>query len=134
MSVLSSLLAGGHAASFDLAYIDGSHRASEVVVDVSLAWRLLKRGGLMLLDDYKFESLAKADERENGVGGADWGSGGREFGEAAGGMGSGGGGGGGEGGGVGREHDGVGENGQCTAGQLGEGKCQPNQDLNGNRR
>lgn len=43
---------------FDFVYVDGSHRASEILIDVSLAWRLLKVGGLMLLDDYLFASPA----------------------------------------------------------------------------
>jgi len=54
---VSKSTAGGSPGSdgggvFDFAYVDGSHRASEVLVDVSLAWRLLRAGGLMLLDDY----------------------------------------------------------------------------------
>ena len=47
---------------FDFVYVDGSHRASEVLVDVALAWRLLRSdgGGVMLLDDYGFKALPGA--------------------------------------------------------------------------
>ena len=37
---------------FDFIFVDGSHAATDVLVDVALAWRLLRVGGLMLLDDY----------------------------------------------------------------------------------
>jgi hypothetical protein len=37
---------------FDLIYIDGSHRALDVLQDAFLGWRLLKPGGLMIFDDY----------------------------------------------------------------------------------
>lgn len=39
-------------ATFDLIYVDGSHRASDVLLDAMLSWRLLKRGGRLLFDDY----------------------------------------------------------------------------------
>ena len=47
---------------FDFVYVDGSHRASEVLVDVALAWQLLRSdgGGVMLLDDYGFKALPGA--------------------------------------------------------------------------
>lgn len=41
--------------SFDVAYIDGSHQARDVLVDGCLAWFLVKPGGLLIFDDYKFE-------------------------------------------------------------------------------
>jgi len=37
---------------FDLAYIDGSHRRDDVLVDTLLAWPMLKLGGRMIWDDY----------------------------------------------------------------------------------
>jgi hypothetical protein len=37
---------------FDAIYIDGAHDAASVLEDSVLAWRLLKRGGLMIWDDY----------------------------------------------------------------------------------
>lgn len=38
--------------SFDFAYIDGSHRARDVLEDLVLTHRLLRPGGLLIADDY----------------------------------------------------------------------------------
>ena len=38
--------------SYDLIYIDGSHRAKHVFLDAALSWDLLKEGGLLIFDDY----------------------------------------------------------------------------------
>lgn len=38
--------------SFDIIYIDGSHRAADVYQDIGQSWILLKTGGIMILDDY----------------------------------------------------------------------------------
>lgn len=35
----------------ELIYIDGDHRASEVLTDLVLSWKLLKVGGIILCDD-----------------------------------------------------------------------------------
>jgi predicted O-methyltransferase YrrM len=51
--VLAQLLST-HKNSFDLAYIDGSHEAPDVLCDAVLAFRLLKNGGLLGFDDYLF--------------------------------------------------------------------------------
>lgn len=37
---------------FDLIYIDGSHLASDVLLDASLSIHLLRPGGLLIFDDY----------------------------------------------------------------------------------
>lgn len=37
---------------FDFIYIDGSHIAKDVLTDACMAWPLLKKGGVMVLDDY----------------------------------------------------------------------------------
>ena len=37
---------------YDFIYIDGSHQAPDVLEDTILAWRLLKKGGIMVWDDY----------------------------------------------------------------------------------
>jgi len=37
---------------FDCIYIDADHRAAGVLEDAVLSWRLLKGGGIMILDDY----------------------------------------------------------------------------------
>jgi predicted O-methyltransferase YrrM len=39
-------------AHFDFIYIDGSHKAPDVLTDACMAWPLLKREGLMVFDDY----------------------------------------------------------------------------------
>ena len=67
-SSLAQLIAEGHSSSFDFQYIDGSHRASEVLLDVALAFRLLKKGGLMLLDDYRYQSRGRIDKEGEGEG------------------------------------------------------------------
>jgi predicted O-methyltransferase YrrM len=40
------------ASSMDIIYVDGSHRACDVLLDAVLAWRLLKPTGVMIFDDY----------------------------------------------------------------------------------
>lgn len=40
---------------YDFIYIDGSHRASDVLTDAVLSWALLKPSGLLLFDDYDFD-------------------------------------------------------------------------------
>ena len=37
---------------FDLIFIDGSHQSPDVILDCCLAYKLLKRGGVLILDDY----------------------------------------------------------------------------------
>jgi predicted O-methyltransferase YrrM len=39
-------------APFDLIYVDGSHRAPDVLADAVLAFQLLRVGGIMIFDDY----------------------------------------------------------------------------------
>lgn len=41
--------------SYDIVYIDGSHTAPDVIVDAALSWALLKKGGIMIFDDYMWE-------------------------------------------------------------------------------
>ncbi|NES95688.1 MAG: tetratricopeptide repeat protein [Desertifilum sp. SIO1I2] len=41
--------------TYDLIYIDGSHIASDVVIDASLSWLLAKVGGMIIFDDYYFK-------------------------------------------------------------------------------
>ncbi len=42
--------------SFDVVYIDGSHRGDDVLTDAVLAWRLLRDGGVLIFDDYVYEA------------------------------------------------------------------------------
>lgn len=39
--------------SIDLAYIDGDHRAVELMTDICLLWPKLKKGGWMVIDDFQ---------------------------------------------------------------------------------
>lgn len=49
---LAALLARDRAGSFDLAYIDGSHQAPDVLGDLVMCFPLLKVGGVFACDDY----------------------------------------------------------------------------------
>ena len=40
--------------TFDFIYVDGSHRAADVLTDAVLSWPLLKPGCLMVFDDYRW--------------------------------------------------------------------------------
>jgi predicted O-methyltransferase YrrM len=42
---------------FDIAYIDGGHRAREVYADSVLTWPLMESGGLVIFDDYLWEEM-----------------------------------------------------------------------------
>ena len=48
---------------FDAIYIDGSHRSLHVLQDAVAAWRLLAAGGLLIFDDYEWESSRDAEAR-----------------------------------------------------------------------
>lgn len=41
--------------SFDLIYIDGDHTRDAVLIDSLLAWKLLRPGGVLIWDDYKWK-------------------------------------------------------------------------------
>lgn len=44
--------------NFDFIYIDGSHRSPDVIQDSILSFGLLKKGGIMIFDDYgKVQSI-----------------------------------------------------------------------------
>lgn len=49
--------------SFDFIYVDGAHIASAVLEDAILSWKLLKRGGIMIFDDYTWGAHLPAWER-----------------------------------------------------------------------
>ena len=42
--------------SFDVIYIDGSHLALSVLMDAVLSWLMLKPGGIIIFDDYAWET------------------------------------------------------------------------------
>jgi len=39
---------------FDFIYIDGDHHPATTLADASMAWGLLRQGGVMLFDDYEY--------------------------------------------------------------------------------
>ena len=50
---MSHMLVNEHSGGyFDQIYIDGSHHSPDVILDLCLAYRLLKKGGVLILDDY----------------------------------------------------------------------------------
>ncbi|THH08848.1 hypothetical protein EW146_g8856 [Bondarzewia mesenterica] len=44
---------------FDWIYIDGSHEADDTALDGELAWRLARRGAIVIFDDYDWDSQPK---------------------------------------------------------------------------
>ncbi len=58
---LSKLLSSGYRDYFDFIYVDGSHETTDTLLDATLAFRLLKKGGTMIIDDY----LWHVDTRDN---------------------------------------------------------------------
>ena len=44
---------------FDIIYIDASHEAKDVISDAILSWNLLKTGGIMIFDDYRWDLLVQ---------------------------------------------------------------------------
>ena len=47
--------------SFDIVYVDGSHLKSDVLEDAVLSWRLLRAGGVMIFDDYRWAGCFAGD-------------------------------------------------------------------------
>lgn len=60
---LAKMLAEGGPGQFDLVYIDGSHLACDVLMDAVLGFKLLKKNGLLIFDDYLWyeEAAEKAN-------------------------------------------------------------------------
>lgn len=56
--VLPRLLGEGR--SFDLAFVDGNHRFDGVFVDLVYLSRLVRRGGIIFVDDYQLPGIARA--------------------------------------------------------------------------
>jgi predicted O-methyltransferase YrrM len=57
-AVLPKLLGEGR--TFDLAFIDGNHRFDGVFVDLVYLGRLVRRGGVVFMDDYQLPAVARA--------------------------------------------------------------------------
>lgn len=58
---LCNLVAAGYKKHFDFIYIDGSHFASDVLLDAVLGFKLLRTGGLMIFDDYLWRRSSETD-------------------------------------------------------------------------
>jgi len=43
---------------YDFIYVDGSHKCLDCYSDMILAWKLLKKGGVMGVDDYMYNLSA----------------------------------------------------------------------------
>ena len=52
---------------YDYIYIDGSHMPKWVLIDAVLSWDLLKKGGLMIFDDYKHIEEKPPQSRPTGI-------------------------------------------------------------------
>lgn len=50
----------GEGRRFDLAFIDGNHRFDGVFIDLFYLGRLVRPGGIMLLDDYRLPAIQRA--------------------------------------------------------------------------
>lgn len=55
---LIQLLARPTRPEFHVIFIDASHEARDVLADAVLSWPMLKRGGVMIFDDYKWQKLS----------------------------------------------------------------------------
>jgi predicted O-methyltransferase YrrM len=58
---LASLLAEGKQGYFDFIYVDGSHRAPDVLCDAVLSFRLLRVGGVIAFDDYLWNDKTRQE-------------------------------------------------------------------------
>lgn len=52
---LSRLVANGQSGYFDFVYVDGSHQAPDVLCDAVLGFRLLRKNGIIVFDDYLWQ-------------------------------------------------------------------------------
>jgi predicted O-methyltransferase YrrM len=60
--LMSRLLADGASGSYDLVYVDGSHRAPYVLTDLVLAFQLCRVDGLIFCDDYLWQQQRELAE------------------------------------------------------------------------
>lgn len=54
VAALAGLVSGGESGSFDFAYIDGGHAGADVLTDAALCFELIRQGGTLLFDDYRW--------------------------------------------------------------------------------
>ena len=48
--------------NFDVIYIDGYHKAAQVFKDFKNSWKILKKGGIMIFDDYIWKFFEKIED------------------------------------------------------------------------
>jgi predicted O-methyltransferase YrrM len=48
---------------YDFIYVDGSHTAEEVLADVVMSFGLLRKGGIMIMDDYLWNHVPEGLDR-----------------------------------------------------------------------
>jgi predicted O-methyltransferase YrrM len=46
---------------YDLAYVDGSHEAADVIADAVLAWPLVAADGVLIFDDYEWDQFRRPE-------------------------------------------------------------------------
>lgn len=51
--ILPALIVKGD--HYDFIYVDGSHDSRDVILDAELSFKMLKRGGVMVFDDYEWD-------------------------------------------------------------------------------
>jgi predicted O-methyltransferase YrrM len=39
---------------YDFIYVDGSHKCLDVFLDLILSWKILRKGGILAIDDYMY--------------------------------------------------------------------------------
>ena len=62
VEVMSSLLVERHREYFDLIFVDGSHRAPDVLTDLVLAYHLCAMDGAIICDDYLWSKVEHGSE------------------------------------------------------------------------
>ena len=53
----------GSGSRFDLVYVDGSHRSTDVEADATLSWLMVRHRGIVIFDDYEWSLLPDEVDR-----------------------------------------------------------------------
>jgi predicted O-methyltransferase YrrM len=54
--------------SIDLIYVDGSHEAKDVLLDGLMCWKAIKKGGVIIFDDYGLEEKKGYEKKKPSIG------------------------------------------------------------------
>lgn len=49
--------------TFDAVYVDADHQAKAALTEAAIAWRMLKKGGFLIFDDYNWKHKTEADRK-----------------------------------------------------------------------